>query len=121
MAKKILLIEDDPDIQKMYSNKLNFEGYHVIQAIDGKDGLLKAKTENPDMVLLDIMLPRGMNGFDVLEEIRKDQALQNVPVIVLTNLDSEQKVAEKVGATAYLVKANTDLTELIKLIKQYLK
>ena len=119
MAKKILLIEDDPDIQKMYSDKLTFEGYKVLSSMDGQEGLLLARTEKPDLILLDIMLPRGMNGFDVLEELRKDDDLKDTPVIVLTNLDTEEEVAEKVGATDYLVKANTELPDLVKKIQGY--
>ncbi len=120
MAKTILLIEDDPDIQKMYSDKLSFEGFEVLTSTDGKKGLLLAKTEKPDLVLLDIMLPQGMNGFDVLEEIKKDEDIKDLPVIVLTNLDTEKQVAEKVGASDYLVKANTQLNDLITKIKTYI-
>ena len=120
MSKKILLIEDDPDIQNMYTDKLTFEGYEVLQSLDGKEGLLLAKKEDPDLILLDIMLPKGMNGFDVLEEIRKDNDLKDTPVIVLTNLDTEEEVAEKVGASDYLVKANTELNELMDMIEDYL-
>lgn len=121
MAKKILLIEDDLDIQKMYEDKLTFEGYEVLTSADGKEGLLLAKKNHPNLILLDIMLPKGMNGFDVLEEIKKDKDLQDIPVIVLTNLDSEADVAEDVGADDYLVKANTELKHLISKIDSFLK
>ena len=121
MSKKILLIEDDPDIQKMYSDKLNFEGFEVISAVDGQKGLLLAKTEKPDLILLDIMLPRGMNGFDVLEEVRLDDDIKDTPVIVLTNLDSEEQVAQKVGADDYLIKTNTELADLIAKINEHIK
>lgn len=121
MSKKILLIEDDPDIQKMYTDKLTFEGFEVISAIDGQNGLLLAKTQRPDLILLDIMLPRGMNGFDVLEEVRKDDDIKKTPVLVLTNLDTEAKVAQKVGANDYLVKTNTELADLVEKINENLK
>lgn len=120
MAKKILLIEDDPDILKLYTDKLTFEGHEVIHTMDGREGLLKAKKERPDLILLDIMLPKGMNGFDVLEEIRMDKDISSIPVIVLTNLDTEQEVADKVGADDYLVKANTELSDLVEKINNYL-
>jgi DNA-binding response OmpR family regulator len=119
--KKILVVDDDLDILRMYSQKLLFEGYDVLTAENGKQALSVIKESRPGLVLLDIMLPQGMNGFDVLEEMKKDKLMQKIPVIMLTNLDSEKKSAFEVGADDYLVKANTDLNLLMEKVRKLLK
>ncbi len=120
MAKKILLIEDDLDIQKIYSSKLSSSGYEVILAATAKQGLHFAKQEHPDLIFLDIMLPGEMNGFELLEVLKKDQETSNIPVIVITNLDTEKQSALNIGAQDYLVKANIDLNEIIEKVKKYI-
>lgn len=118
--KKILIIEDDFDIARIYNEKLQLFGYKISVAADGKQGLFLAKSEKPDLILLDIMLPEGMNGFDVLERLKKDEELKGVPVIMLTNLDSEKKVATEMGIVDYLIKANTNLGVLVDKVKSVL-
>jgi DNA-binding response OmpR family regulator len=115
--KKILLIEDDLDLQRVYSQKLEHEGFQVVLAQDATQGLYSAKSDKPNLILLDIMLPGKMNGFELLETFKKDNELKKIPVIVLTNLDTEKSIAEKIGATDYLVKANTDLDALVEEVK----
>lgn len=114
---KVLVIEDDQMLRSMYEKKLSAEGYQVLVAIDGRAGLTLINNEKPDLVLLDIMLPGGMNGFDVLEELKKDEQTKDLPVLMLTNLDSEAKVAKEIGASGYLIKANTRPSEVIATIK----
>lgn len=117
--KKVLLIEDNQYTKKLYEEKLTSEGFEVVSSINAENGLVLAKDESPDIILLDIMLPGGMNGFDVLEQLKKDERLSNIPVIVITNLDSEEKVAKDIGVTDYVVKANIELNDLIEKIKKY--
>ncbi len=121
MNKNILIIEDDPSIQKVYAEKLKVEGFAVTHALTGKEGFALAKKLKPGLVLLDIMLPGELNGFDVLESIKKDEEIKNIPVIVLTNVGDEEKVAKDIGAADYLVKANTDLNQIVEKIKTHLK
>ncbi len=118
MAKKVLLIEDDLDIQRIYSEKLTNKGFDVTLAVDATHGLTLAKNDRPNIVLLDIMLPGEMNGFELLEILKKDEDLHSVPVIVLTNLDTEKDQALKVGANDYLIKANISLDELVDKVNK---
>ena len=121
MNKKILLIEDDPDIQKIYSEKLGSEGFEVVGKMTGNEGMAYAKNTKPDLVLLDIMLPGSLNGFDVLESFKKDEELKKIPVIILTNIEGQEKPAREIGAVDYIIKANTDLNQVVEKIKSSLK
>jgi len=118
--KVILIIEDDPVLLKMYSEKFIFEGFDVIPAHDGVEALEKAKKENADIILLDIMLPR-MSGTDFLAEFRKDPKGKDVPVVCLTNLaeDEEKKKAMDLGVKDYLVKAMQTPEQVVQKIKKY--
>lgn len=120
MNKKILLVEDDLDIQRVYSQKLQSEGYDVTLSIDASHALQILESERPDIILLDIMLPGAMNGFDALQHIKQDQRYKDIPVLMLTNLDTEKDEALKIGAADYLIKANTDLPVLVEKIKSLL-
>jgi DNA-binding response OmpR family regulator len=120
---KILLIEDDALLIRMYQKKLELDGYEVVLASDGEDGLKKFKSVQPDLVLLDVMMPK-MNGFDVLTAAKKDKDTQNIPVILLTNLGSNDKDTEKgleLGAVAYLIKSNIVPADVVAKIKEILK
>ena len=116
----VLIVEDDQNAQKIYIEKLKLEGIDVITTVSGKEGLFYAKKRKPNLVILDIMLGGDFNGFDVLEALKKDNSLKHIPVLVLTNLDSEEKVAKEIGATEYLVKANTAIDDLVAKVKSYL-
>lgn len=118
---KILIIEDDEILQRMYAKRLASEGYAVIGADDGRKGLLLAQTEHPDLILLDIMLPGGLNGFDVMEQLKMDEKTKDMVVLVLTNLASEKHVAKDIGASGYLVKANTKPDQLVAAVKNLLQ
>ncbi len=117
MADRILIIEDDVDLQKILYEKLSLSGYDVILAGSGKKGLFMATKYTPDLILLDIMLPENMNGFDVLEKFKKNDELKNTPVIVMTNLDTERETAMQIGANDYFIKPNINLDLLIEKIE----
>ncbi len=119
--KKVLIIEDDEQISRVYGIKLKQEGIETINAADGEEGLKKIISDKPDAVLLDLMLP-GKDGFWVLEELSKKPQLKNIPVIVLSNLGqkTDQERAMKLGAKDYLVKADVSIKEVVERIKKYL-
>ena len=121
MAKKILLVEDDKVLAQMYQDKLAHQGFDVVGADTGSKALTVLKSYKPDVILLDIMLTGGMNGFDILRILQHDQSLKDIPVIVLTNLDSEKKTALELGVKAYIIKTQTPLEELVNLVKKYSK
>jgi len=121
MAKKILFVEDEEALQRAMGDMLEQKGYDVKRAMDGEAGLLAAGKEMPDLILLDLILPRK-NGFEVLAELKKAEATKNIPVIVLTNLEGSEDVAKALaeGATTYLVKANYNLGDVLSKIESVL-
>ena len=118
--KKVLIVEDDLGLQKILHQKIAGLDVNVIVAETGQQALNRTKSEIPNLIVLDIMLPGGMNGFDVLEQLKRDEALKAIPVIVLTNLDTEQKTALDIGADDYIVKANISLDEVVLKVKNHL-
>ena len=86
MAKKVLMIDDDPEFIEAITNVLDAKGYEVVSASNGKDGVEKAKAENPDIILLDVMMTTESEGFDVAREMHKDESAKNIPVIILTGI-----------------------------------
>ena len=121
MSKKILFVEDESTLQKTFGEILKQEGYEMISALDGEIGLRLAKTKKPDLILLDLILPK-VHGFEVLKKLKEDEETKNIPVIVLTNLEGigDVEKAIELGATTYLVKANYSLEEVIEKIKKAL-
>ena len=118
--KKILIIEDDTNLQRIYQKKLTDEGFEVIPAFAGQEGLNLVQTLKPNLIILDIMLPGGINGFDVMEQIKRDPQYSAIPIIIMTNLESEEKVARTIGANDYLVKADTSLEKVVEVVKKYI-
>ena len=119
---KILLVEDDPMVVKMYQRKLNFEGFDLDLAYNGEEGLESLAKSRPDIILLDVMMPK-MNGFEMLKIVKADPALKDIPVVILTNLGDRSEDVEKskeIGADDYWVKANMPLNELTSKIKNIL-
>lgn len=118
---RILLIEDDAFLVGMYVTKLDFAHYEPLVANAGEIGLMIAKQQRPDLILLDILLPK-MNGFRVLEELKRDPATKDIPVVMLTNLGQEQDMARglRLGAADYLVKVDYEPTEVIEKIRRLL-
>lgn len=114
----ILVVEDETFLVKIYSVKLKKEGYDVDIATDGEQAVSKAAELKPDLILLDLILPK-LNGFEALEQIRKHPELKKTPVIVLSNLGQEEDIkrAESLGADDYLVKANFSIQDVVQKIK----
>jgi len=121
-GKKILVIEDDRFLRELIARKLSDEGFVVVEAMDGEKGIKKVKEENPDLVLLDLILP-GIDGFEVLSRMKKDESLKSIPVIILSNLGQKEEVEKglKMGAVDYLIKAHFTPGEIIEKIKSSLK
>ncbi|MCK4782049.1 response regulator [Candidatus Parcubacteria bacterium] len=120
--KKILIIEDDKFLRELIVRKLLGQGFEIAQAIDGEEGVKKAEEEKPDLVLLDLILP-GIDGFEVLQQIKSKSSLIKVPVIILSNLGQEEDIEKgfKLGAVDYLIKAHFTPGEIIEKIEKYLK
>jgi DNA-binding response OmpR family regulator len=118
MAKEILFIEDEAALQKTFGRFLREEGYKVFSALDGESGFKTAKNKKPDLILLDLVLPK-MNGFEVLEKLKEDEETKKIPVIILTNLErmADIEKALELGATTYLVKVNYTLNDVLVKIK----
>jgi DNA-binding response OmpR family regulator len=116
--KKLLVIDENTSLVNAYQEMFKTKGVSVVGASTGKEGLAKVAAEKPNVILLDIMLPGGMNGFDVLGELKRNQATCEIPVIILTNLDTEEKIAKNMGAKNYLVKANTTKDEIVKCVME---
>jgi len=119
--KKILFIEDESALQKTFGEILKQEGYEMTSALNGEVGLRLAKTQKPDLILLDLILPR-VHGFEVLKKLKEDKETKDIPVIVLTNLEGIGDIdkALELGATTYLVKAQYSLEEVVEKIKKAL-
>ncbi len=116
-TKHILLVEDDEVLQQTFSDLLTSEGYSVQVVATGKAALTALAARQPNLLLLDIMLPGGMNGLDVLKWVRKSSANPQLPIVIFTNLSGEEETAKEYGATSYVHKADTPSDELLKLIK----
>jgi two-component system alkaline phosphatase synthesis response regulator PhoP len=112
---KILLVEDDPMVVRMYQRKLTKDGFRVTLAFNGEEGLAALMKERPDIILLDIMMPK-MNGIEMLKRIKADPVLKNIPVVILTNLGDRPEDVQKckeLGAEDYWVKASVSLKEAV--------
>jgi len=119
--KKILLVEDDKFLSEMYSTKLTESGFDIEMAFDGEEGLRKANEFQPDLILLDIVLPKK-DGFEVLKELRAKKELSKVLVIALTNLGQKEEVQKgfDLGANDYIIKAHFTPTEVVAKAKKLL-
>ncbi|PIP23368.1 MAG: response regulator [Candidatus Nealsonbacteria bacterium CG_4_10_14_0_2_um_filter_38_17] len=122
MAKKILIVEDDKFLRELIAQKLIKEGYDIVEAIDGEEGVKKVKEATPDLVLLDLILP-GVDGFEVLSRVKADPSLVTIPVIILSNLGQKDDIEKglKLGAVDYLIKAHFTPAEIIDKVKTVLK
>lgn len=120
-TKKILFIEDESALQTTFGDMLTKQGYEMIKAMDGRTGLYLAKEKKPDLILLDLILPK-MDGFGVLKGLKEDKETKDIPVIILTNLENTGDVqrALEMGAMTYLTKANYTLTEILEKIEKIL-
>jgi CheY-like chemotaxis protein len=122
MSKKILIVEDDALLYQLYQEMFKeMPDLTTLNATNGQDALKMVISERPDLIILDVMLPGGMNGFDILEKVEADPLMKAIPVIMLTNLDTEQNVADAIGAKKYLVKVNTTKEKLLETVLPYLQ
>ncbi len=119
---QILLVEDDNFLANIYKTKFEMEGFKVMVAENGELGLKEAKKKKPDLILLDILLPK-MDGFTVLEHLKEDEELKDTPVILLTNLGQKDDVEKglELGAADYLIKAHFKPSETVDKVKKVLK
>jgi CheY-like chemotaxis protein len=118
----VLLIEDDPAVLEMYRMKLSLDGYRVNVAVDGEEGLVRARELLPDIIFLDIRLPKK-DGFEVLQALRQDSSTAAIPVIMLSNYGEKELVERglKLGAHEFLIKANTTPSSLSEGIGEWLR
>ena len=121
MAQKILLIENEEIMVNLLQKKLTEEGYKIEIARDGIEGLEKAKLVKPNLILLDIVMPK-MGGLEVLEEMQKDKKLKKIPVIIISNSGQPVEIdkAQRLGAKDWLIKTEFDPQEVIEKVKKQL-
>lgn len=119
--KRVLIVEDDQALIDLYDKKFTHSGYEVIRAEDGQEGLDKAQSEHPDVILLDIMLP-VMNGFEVLKQLKKSNIVDKTPVVILSNYGETKNVTEGLvsGAVEYLIKVEHTPEEVVNIVKDAL-
>ena len=122
MSQNILVVEDDEFLRGLIGHKLLSEGFIFFVAKDGREGLDKIKETKPDLILLDMLLP-VMDGFEVLEEIKKDPEIASIPLIALSNLSSKEDIdrALQAGAMQYLIKSQSNPGVIIDTIREVLK
>ena len=121
MAKRILIVDDEPHIVKMLQARLEFQEYEVLVATDGQDGLDKVRSEKPDLIILDISLPK-LNGYEVCQALRADEKHKDIPVVMLTASGQALDIMQgmKDGADAYIVKP-FDSEALLGILRGFLK
>lgn len=118
---KVLIVEDDQFLSKMYCKKFQLAGYEVELAMDGQEGLTKMRLAKPDIVLMDIMMPK-LNGLDAIAQAKADASIKNIPILALTNLSNtdDATVAVKNGAVGYLIKSDFTPTQVVDKVKEFL-
>ena len=118
---KILIVEDDPLMSRMYQKIFKFDGLETVMAENGEVALTKVRSENPTLILLDIMMPK-MNGLEVLDRLKSDPQTKAIPVVMLTNLAGSQdaETALQKGAVKYIIKSENDPKQVVKMVKEIL-
>jgi len=119
--QKILMVDEDKFLRKVYRDKFSREGFEFLEATTGVEGLNKIISEKPDLVILDLILP-GKCGFDVLIETKMKKETKDIPVVILSNLgqDSDIKRGMDLGAVDYLIKSEVSLSQVVRKIKEFL-
>lgn len=120
--KRVCIADDDPDLLEIYSKKFMMEGFEVISAMDGEAALSAIRQQLPDVVLLDLEMPRK-NGLEVLQEMRADQTIAKIPVIILSNLDHEDifSAAGRYETKFYLLKSMTTPQKAVEYVREVLQ
>ena len=118
---KILIIEDDPLMLRMYQKIFKFEGFEVTVASNGEEGIEQTRKEKPTLILLDIMMPK-MNGLEVLDKLKNDPVTKKIPIVMLTNLagSNDAEKALTLGAVKYIVKSEFDPKQVTNMVKEIL-
>ena len=121
MAKTVLIVDDEPEFVELTGMRLEAADYRVLAAYNGQEGLLKARGENVDLILLDLMMP-GLNGFEVLERLKADERTRDVPVVMLTAKGDSKSVfkAESLGAADYLTKPY-DSAHFLSVVQRHIR
>lgn len=121
-SNKILLVEDEPLLGNLLKQRLDKEGFEVILAHDGEEALARLRDTKPDLILLDIILPK-ISGFELLETLQADPQFEKAPVIIISNLGQESDVArgQSLGAIQYFIKAKVSIEELVEHVKTFLR
>lgn len=121
-GKKILIVEDEKFLSNILKLKLEREGFVVLQAYDGAEGLQMIKAETPALVILDLVMPK-MSGFELLERMSMDPQIAKVPVVVASNLGQESDIekARRMGVVDYYVKAQTSIDQLVDIFKHLIE
>jgi len=119
--KKVLVIDDEPAVREIYNKEFTNSGFKVVVAADGEEGLLKAGEEVPDLILLDVMLPK-MSGIDVLKNLKNNHLTKTIPVLLLTNLGEETIIKEgfEIGADGYLLKVSYTPSQVVEECRKFL-
>jgi len=119
---KVLIVDDDAFLSGIYATKLELDGFAVVSARDGDEGLKAALKEIPDLILLDVLMPK-LDGFEVLKRLKAEETTKHIPVIMLTNLGQKEDVEKGLqeGAADYLIKAHFVPAEAVAKIKKVLK
>ena len=120
MVKKILIIEDEQTLIKALRQAFSENGYKIETAIDGEEGWEKVQEFKPDLVLLDLILPK-MDGFEILNKIKKNEKLKNTAVLILTNLSDVKDKCHELGAVECLVKSDESIDNIKKAVKKVLQ
>ena len=118
MTKKILVIDDDPTFQKTISDTLNSVGYEVLLAYDGQEGLLMTERESPNLIILDLVMPK-LGGIDFLKALQKDKDSNKIPVLISSNFSGSDKVNEgmEYGVRGYIVKSDESLKTIVNAVE----
>ena len=119
--KKILVVDDEDPVREIYNKEFTSSGFKVVLASDGEQGLLKAGEEIPDLVLLDVMMPK-MSGIDTLKVLKKNELTKEIPILLLTNLGEEQIIKEgfSLGADGYLLKVSYTPAQVVEECRKFL-
>ncbi len=121
-GQRILLAEDDRFLRKAAEARLRQHGFTVLTAADGEEALRLARTERPDLILLDLIMPK-IQGFEILKTLKQDPETASIPIVVLSNLGQDQDVkrATELGAVAYFIKAHLSLRELVDKVQEFVR